>query len=86
MAHTLSIIPGEIIPMMEKKIKTFFFIPYNSCKSIIIVKLIYMDGWFLLIFRFSSVLGDFGGGWFEAESLLSLFAVILLRGLGEVAG
>lgn len=72
--------------MMGKKKSRLFFIPYNSCKSIIIVKLLYMDGWFLLIFRFSSVLGDFGGGWFEAESLLSPFAVILLRGLGEVAG
>lgn len=38
---TLSIIPGEIILMIVKmKIKTFFP-PYNSCKSINIVKLNY---------------------------------------------
>ena len=62
MAHTLSIIPGEIILMIVKTFKTFFFIPYNSCKSILMVKLrLNVGGWFLLIFAFLLFLGGFRG-------------------------
>ena len=48
--------------MIVKTFKTFFFIPYNSCKSILMVKLrLNVGGWFLLIFAFLLFLGGFRG-------------------------